>query len=121
MIERSINKIDCEIANITDLNQTNNLLQRRHEWILRQDEMYVNEAKGAQIGARSQWLEEGEKSMKYFLNLEKKHQTYNGINVIRTNYGKTLYKSQIANFYKTLYKEKSVSEGDIDKLLLNNR
>ena len=37
------------------------------------DEIYDNIAEGVKIRSKCQWYEENEKSIKYFLNLEKKH------------------------------------------------
>ena len=42
----------------------------------------MDNAKGAQVRSRVKWVEEGEKSSSYFLNLEKKRQSYNVIDKI---------------------------------------
>ena len=81
--------------------------------------MYKIKAKGYQIRARAQWVEEGEKSTKYFLNLENFRQTSNCINCLKDcnkNYVHTdeeiLKVSK--NYYASLYKEKSLNEHEID-------
>lgn len=44
--------------------------------------LYDKKAQGAQIRSRAKWVSDGEKNTKYFLSLEKKHQTLNVIHEV---------------------------------------
>ena len=44
--------------------------------------------KGAQIRSKAKWVNEGEKNTKFFLGLEKSHQTFNVIKELKTSDGK---------------------------------
>ena len=48
------------------------------------NELYDKKAKGAQIRSRAKWIDEGEKNTKYFLSLEKTHQSHNVINELQS-------------------------------------
>ena len=73
------------------------------------EEIYDNIAEGTRIRSRCQWHEEGEKSSKFFLNLEK----FNGMQsqihkIIVTDQEITdpnLILSEIRYFYKSLFKK----------------
>ena len=89
---------------------------------LRLNEDALQQAKGAQIRSRAQWVEQGEKSSKFFLGLEKSRQTkkvitqlYNGDNTIVSNLD-SLLECQV-NFYKTLYSSKNIPPDSIDDYL----
>ena len=43
------------------------------------DMMYLCKAKGAYVGSRAKWIEEGEKNKAYFCNFEKCRQEYNSV------------------------------------------
>ena len=50
-------------------------------------DIYLKEIKGGQIRSKVKWIEEGERSRKYFLNLEKKHQSANVFEQLKTENG----------------------------------
>jgi len=72
------------------------------------DDFYINEAQGRYIRSRAKWLEQGEKSSTYFLNLENKHQKSNLIaELTNSNGGKVSSTQELLdetyNFYTKLY------------------
>lgn len=76
------------------------------------DRMYEEKTKGYQIRSRAKWVEEGEKSTSYFLNLEKSRQNHNCIYSLKDKNGDSYDSDEdilnIANlFYKDLYKSKA--------------
>jgi len=87
-------------------------------------EIYDSKANGAQIRARIQFLEEGEKNTKYFLSLERSRQGRKSITTLNVN-GKRItsiediLKCEV-EFYKNLYEYKSTLNPDqyLDKVNL---
>ena len=71
---------------------------------------------------KTRWVAEGEKITKYFCNLEKRHYVSKNMaklidkdgNVITNN--KDILK-EVSGFYETLYKEKTVEDGEIADLV----
>lgn len=91
------------------------------------DELHILVQKqkvGAQIRSRAKWVEEGEVSSKYFLNLEQINITNNTIKCLQKEdgtYTKTedeILKEQ-HKFYKNLYQDDKIAEEDMN-LYLNN-
>ena len=82
------------------------------------DKYYAEKCSGAYIRSRSIWIEKGEKSSSYFLNLERKQQTNNTINKVK-NENQSEYTDNkeimdcLINFYKTLYSSKANSDQNI--------
>ena len=79
--------------------QNNNLVELRSEMM-----------KGAYIRSRADWLEFGEKSNKYFLNLENKNRINKNISEIKLDNGETITNQkkileELKNFYKSLYQQ----------------
>ena len=75
------------------------------------DSIYENRAKGAQIRARAEWVEQGEKNTKFFLGLEKSRQRKKNIRKLTTTDGQTLTEStdilnEQVSFYSRLYSSK---------------
>ena len=113
-IERSKNRnelienLEKQILNIDNNNGDHNervTLQENLQQLLAEKNM------GAQIRSKAKYVEEGEKSTPYFLNLEKARQQKNVINELTTEYGTTINKKDdilenIENFYKELYTTK---------------
>lgn len=82
------------------------------------DEIYHNEIKGAQIRSKVRWAEEGEKSSKYFLSLEKKHQIVNTITQLKIENGRVITNdidilNECTNFYKALYSTKNINDKNV--------
>ena len=77
---------------------------------------------GAQVRSRAKWVEEGERSTKYFFNLEKQNASLNTIKQLKTADGSyTTSETEILdeeyNYYKNFYKSDNISEVDVNKYL----
>ena len=70
LLERDIDDIDQQI-NYND-KESEKLIEMRKNLKYKLDQLYIDKARGAQIRSRVKWIEEGEKSSSYFLNLERK-------------------------------------------------
>ena len=84
--------------------------------------LLLEKAAGAQIRARAEWTETGEKSTKYFLNLETQRQNKNVISTLRGKTNKLVHSAEdILNeckeFYKDLYQSNKPSKEDIQQYL----
>jgi hypothetical protein len=85
------------------------------------DEIYSEMAKGAQIRSRAKYIENGEKSTSYFLNLEKIHQTKN--NILKLKIGNQEYTDtgdildNCATFYDNLYSSRKIPDMSITNYL----
>ena len=78
-LESKLDQIDKQIAeNNSDVNQERKRIKEQL------DEQYRKKAKGFQIRSRVKYVEQGEKSTKYFLGLEKQRQNSNCINSLKT-------------------------------------
>ena len=96
----------------TNLNDHINLLE------LKLEKIYQEKAKGAQVRAREQWVELGEKNNSYFLGLEKKRQVKKSINKIKNENNDIATKqSEILEIIKTYY-EKLYSSNKPNKHML---
>ena len=93
------------------------------------DNWYDEFTRGAILRSKAQWYEKGEKSTKFFLNLEKKNYTKNTIrklfidgdnNVDSLCDDDNLILSHASNFYKNLFKRKSDKSLDACLNFLNN-
>ena len=106
---RSLEKeLEGKILNLSE-NNDNDCLEREIAEIERQlGEIYDQKAKGAQIRAREQWVEFGEKNNSYFLGLEKKRQIKKSINKIVDKEGNIINDQSeilknIKSYYEKLY------------------
>lgn len=85
------------------------------------ESQYLEDAKGAQIRSKAKYVEEGERSTKYFLGLEKKRQSCNTIRCLKSN--EQVYTTDedllnvAAEFYDNLYATKNVANNDIENYL----
>ena len=89
------------------------------------DNFLIEKCKGAFIRSRRKWLEEGEKSTRYFLQLEKRNGIKKEIDCIEKS-GKKFVKQEkilfeIYNYYKDLYSTKGNTEKEeyIDNFVRN--
>ena len=98
----------------TDLS-VNSTLENHQKYIKTKLDLEVaweHETKGAMIRSKERWIQEGEKSTKYFLNLEKRNVVNKTITSLKTNDGNVitnqeeLLKEQVT-YYKALYKRDS--------------
>lgn len=81
---------------------------------------------GLQIRSRARWIEEGEKSTKYFYSLEKQHITTNNIKLLKKDDGSyTKSESEILeeqhHYYEKLYKKDDITENCIKNYLKNTK
>lgn len=88
------------------------------------DLLYKQRAQGAQIRSKAKWIESGEKSTKYFLSLEKRHQTNNSIYTLKNNTGVKLSSTdhilgEASSFYKKLYTSTNIPTENIKRYLAN--
>ena len=77
------------------------------------EQSYDEKIKGVIIRARARWHEYGEKSSKYFLNLEKRNQVKKHVRKLQINSSLTtnpsVILSEAKHFYMNLYKSTSVT------------
>ena len=109
-INLSVNQID-KVNIETEKNELRNKI----------DVIYLEKAKGAQVRSKVKWLEDGERNTKYFLSLEKKHQTNNIINKIKVD-NKTYTETheilaEASGFYENLYQKENSTDKDIDEYI----
>ena len=122
VIEKQIADLEEQVSlcdNATLKSEINKLLS---ELECEYERLYVDKAKGAQIRSKGKYVEEGERSTSYFLNLEKKHQLYNHINSLKTHDGKRVKDSkdilsESVIFYKDLYSADHLSEKGINNYI----
>ncbi len=79
-IEKQIGKLESQQYSEINMNYKR-LLEKEI------DDYYAGKCSEAYVRSRSVWLEKGEKSTSYFLNLEKRKQTNNTINKIKDENG----------------------------------
>ena len=109
IIDRKVlNNLEEELT--TKPNDTN-LIKRIDTIKNRVEAKIMEETRSAQIRAGIKWREQGEKTTKFFLSLEKSRARDNTITNIRSN-GKTIYDEkiilhEIGKFYQELYTENS--------------
>ena len=89
-----------------------------------QHELISEETKGAALRSQYQYYEEGDKSTKFFLNLEKARGARKQITRLKTMEGKTVTSNQEilteeVKYYTKLYKSTETTGTDTDKLLHN--
>ena len=79
------------------------------------EQSYDEKIKGVIIRARTRWHEYGEKSSKYFLNLEKRNQVKKHIRKLQINSSLTtdpsVFLSEAKHFYMNLYQSISITAG----------
>ena len=85
------------------------------------------ETKGLMIRSRTRWMEEGEKSSKYFCNLEKRSCEKKCIYKIKNDNGKDIFTQtdivkEIHHYFQNLYSEKDVvyNEYDMNEVFLDD-
>ncbi len=110
-LESKLDQLDKKLTDTLD----DSVLNERKVVKEQLNEAYHSKSKGYQIRSRAKWVEEGEKSTKYFLNLEKSRQASNCINSLKDCNGKYKHSDidilRIAkNFYSELYEDKSVND-----------
>ena len=121
-LEMKINQLDSMMANINARTEHYSILNaKRQEYKVDLDLCNLESAKGAQVRARAEYIENGEKSTKYFLNLEKKRQSENCIQSMKNDNKRCENDEEILqganNFFKKLYTSTNVPSQQIDNFL----
>ena len=121
--KKTILSLEKEIEDINDSPSECFNMNRKRELEDRLSTLYDQKCKGAQVRSRSKWINEGEKNTKYFLNLEKRHQSSNVIKELKTQEGNVNNDYEIigemCKFYETLYTSKDINDENIDIYLEN--
>ena len=120
--KHKIQNIEKEISKIDESNADNFNIKRKQYLENQLDELYNVKTKGAQIRSKAKWINEGEKNTKFFLGLEKSHQTFNVIKELKTSDGRTAKSEnevlgEMCNYYENLYTSKNINDHDIDNYL----
>ena len=111
-VQMKISQNPLDDSFISKLDQLNNQL----------DKILDNETKGLIIRSRSRWIEEGEKSTKYFCNLEKRSAEKKSIYRIKDNNDEiisdhTAVLEEIHQFYQNLYEKQNTQQDNIMNFL----
>ena len=119
-LQNKLNRLEIQLGNI----QSADVLSEYEECKKRLNEIHEQKSKGAIIRSRARWQEEGEKSTKYFFDLEKVNFTRKNIRKLKTDNDKVVtgndnILSETSKFYENLYSSKNVAE-DINGLFLND-
>ena len=107
-------------------NLTNDFTEEKRQIESELDILYTAKAKGAQVRSRAQWIEEGEKNTKYFMQLEKSRQDGNVIQQLLKENKRLTSNSEILGgigaFYKNLYTTRSLDTLKVNAYLndINN-
>ena len=84
--------------------------------------MYKHESRGAGIRARMRWMEEGERSTKYFLGLERNNAKKKEITQLKSgNDHKVINRNEdileeVVNYYSELYRKEKCDINEIDSM-----
>ena len=125
-----ITKLENDLKETEDKIKTMTLTETEKRDLLNQKryvgeilkEQYKEKAKGYQVRSRAKWIAEGERSTRYFLKLEKRHQTFNRIDSLETKNGIKIFNSnqilmEAHTFYSDLYASSKPKHDDIEKYL----
>ena len=122
--EREATNIEKELSSVESMLKSNwskQLEIRKNNLVSSLEAHYLQKAKAAQIRSRVNWVEQGEKSTKFFLGLEKHHQKHNMITALKTSTKKLSdFESilqEMVRFYTDLYSSKDIEESLMDEYL----
>ena len=121
-IEKSIKLYESKISISNNKQDILNLTDKKSELENEYENLYTEKAKGAQIRSRCKYIEEGERSTNYFLNLEKRHCNFNRINSLKSANGTRVKNTDeiintATNFYKELYSTASIPNANVDEYI----
>ena len=121
---KDINDIKTQISSIVPPSNDNSLFSRLDELQDKLNKIYEFETKGLIIRSRVRWLEEGEKSSKYFCNLENRGWHRKNISRLEDNEGNLITDPvailrEIQVFYDNLYSFQDDTQGEIDENDIN--
>ena len=124
-----IEKIRTQLSNDAYINEDNSQILQLNELESKLNKIYDFETKGLVIRSRVRWLEEGEKSSKYFCNLENRGWLRKNISRLIDNEGNLITDPvrilrEIKSFYSNLYSFQDdvqgiINENDINESLFN--
>lgn len=124
--KETIGKLEAELKTVEEQLKNNwckDLEIKRNNLLISVESHFLQKAKAAQIRARAQWVESGEKSTKFFLGLEKHNQTSNSIKSIKVNDEQiTCFENilqEVVNFYTDLYATKQIRDEVMNDYLDN--
>jgi exonuclease III len=117
-------KLEGKLRHLNAIPDANTFNSKQHEFEITELEheieaMYDYKAKGAQIRAKTKWIEKGETNSKYFLGLEKNTQARKSILRLKDTHGNiTSNQSEIlqlqTHFFQDLYSSKHIPTEHID-------
>jgi hypothetical protein len=101
------------------LNRNENENQELKDTRVKVEDIYSYKARGAQIRARANYYEYGEKSSKYFINMEKRHFNTHTINKLKTENDEIITDKEsllkeFTQFYRGLYQSNGNTDLFID-------
>ena len=106
---RKKNSLEAKLITLENDLNTSKCLQDYNECKRELDEIYEKIAEGIRVRSRCQWYEEGEKSTKFFLNLEKFHGRQGKIRKIIIDdheiTDSTRIRKHLKTFYESLFKK----------------
>ena len=122
-LERTLENLDNKIHLSSNMELKLEMQEKRNIVKNKLDKKYFDLTHAAFVRSRSKWIEQGERSTSYFLNLEKARQNNNRIlklidanNKIQYNTDKDIL-DHCASFYSKLYTSNNPNQDDIDKYL----
>ena len=106
----------------SDIGEDDKVRSQRKELKNDLDLLYEYRATGYHIRSRAKWVQDGEKSSKYFLSLEKARQSSNVVNSLKDSSGQVHHSDDgilhtAKAYYENLYKDRPTSGDDIDSYL----
>ena len=124
--KREINVIEKQLEKIDNCNgggtskEDSETLQAELKKKL--DEKYLQKVNGAKVRSRIQWISESEKNIKFFQNIEQKHQSNNTIHCLEKGNGSLITDNagiveHVNVFYNDLYQSRNIPNPDIDGYL----
>ena len=109
-------KLENEIKNLEQNLNSPEKLQQYDSCKVRLEEIYENIAEGIKVRSRCQWYEDGEKSTKFFLNLEKSRAEKSTIKKLEIDkkeiVDQSLIIGELKSFYQNLFKKSTDNTKD---------
>ena len=122
-LEKTLEYLDGKLQCSSDVKFKIELQEKRNLIKNKLDKKYEDLTHAAFVRSRSKWLEQGERSTSYFLNLEKARQNHNRITKLIDANNERQYNSDkdilnhCASFYSNLYKSNNPKQDHIDNYL----
>ena len=123
-VQKELDEINAKIIGTKGKSEV--LMSKRQELEQKLSDIYTREAKGAQLRSKVKYVEEGEKSIKFFNSMEKFHQNNNVIESVELENGEVVYGnksiiSECCRFYKDLFSSQNINEEDINNYVANTK